>query len=112
MAASHSAALTGRGAASDQNGDCCTTAPADSRLNALAELRTGLDAPLELRIGLASGPAVGGVIGMRRILLTCGAIRSTSRRAWNRPAFHGGFEPLEVKGLGRMTTYLLADPAP
>lgn len=68
MAASHSAALTGRGAASDQNGECCTTAPADSRLNALAELRTGLDAPLELRIGLASGPAVGGVIGMRRIL--------------------------------------------
>ena len=68
MAASHSAALTGRGAASDQNGECCMTAPADSRLNALAELRTGLDAPLELRIGLASGPAVGGVIGMRRIL--------------------------------------------
>lgn len=37
-------------------------------LTALAEVRADVDAPLELRIGLASGPVVGGVIGRRRIL--------------------------------------------
>lgn len=37
-------------------------------LAALVEIRTRLDLPLELRIGLASGPVVGGVIGERRIL--------------------------------------------
>ena len=41
-------------------------------LTALAEARTRLDLPLELRVGLASGPVVGGAIGQRRILFDLG----------------------------------------
>ena len=100
-------------------------------LATLADARADLDAPLELRIGLASGPVVGGVIGQRRILFDLwGATVNTASRMESsgvagriqvapstRDLVQGSHafeerEPVEVKGLGRMTTYLLADQAP
>jgi adenylate cyclase len=94
---------------------------ARSMLDAMAES----DVPLELRIGLASGPVVGGVIGQRRILFDLwgdtvntasrmqsagvpGRIRvaaSTRDRLGDRYRFEEQ-DPIEVKGLGPMTTYL------
>lgn len=99
-------------------------------LTALVEARTRLDLPLELRVGLASGPVVGGVIGQRRILFDLwgdtvniasrmessgvpGRIQvgpSTRDLLSNSWSFEER-EPVEVKGLGRMTRYLLAEPA-
>lgn len=99
-------------------------------LAALVEARARLDLPLELRVGLASGPVVGGVIGQRRILFDLwgdtvniasrmessgvpGRIqvgpstRDLLRNSWS----FEEREPVEVKGLGRMTRYLLAEPA-
>lgn len=81
---------------------------------------------LGIRIGLASGPAVGGVIGRRRILFDlwgdtvntasrmqssglAGRIQvaeSTMRRASERFSFEE--RDLEVKGLGQVTAYVLA----
>ena len=84
--------------------------------------------PLEMRVGLASGSVVAGVIGERRILFDLwgdtvniasrmessgipGRIQvSASTRALL--GNEGSFEErgmIEVKGLGRMTTYLVAD---
>jgi adenylate cyclase len=96
----------------------------------LAEVceRTGL--ALELRIGLASGSVVGGVIGQKRILFDLwgdtvnvasrmessgmpGRIQvapSTWERLRESPTFtFESREPIEVKGLGLMTTYLLTE---
>jgi class 3 adenylate cyclase len=97
-------------------------------LAALAEERARSRIPLELRIGLASGPVVGGVIGQRRILfdLWGDTVNIASRmqssgipgRIQVAPSTHEllrhswGFderEPVDVKGLGPMTTFLLAD---
>ena len=95
---------------------------------ALAEARERFDVPLELRIGLASGPVMGGVIGQRRILFdlwgdtvntaarmqssgipgriqVASSTRELLRDAWS----FEEREPVEVKGLGPMTTYLLAE---
>jgi guanylate cyclase len=102
---------------------------ARSMLTAVAEARERLGVPLELRIGLASGPVVGGVIGQRRILFDlwgdtvntasrmqssgiAGRIQvapSTRELLRNSHQFEER-EPIEVKGLGPMTTYLLAEP--
>jgi class 3 adenylate cyclase len=99
-------------------------------LAALAEARGQSRVPLELRVGLASGPVVGGVIGQRRILFDLwgdtvntadrmqssgvpGRIQvapSTRELLGDRWTFEER-EPVEVKGLGLMTTYLLADQA-
>ncbi len=97
-------------------------------LTAMAAVRSRMDLPLQVRIGLASGPAVGGVIGRRRILFdlwgdtvnTASRMESSgvpgrihvakSTRDLLRDRF--SFEkrdPVDVKGLGQMTTYLLAD---
>ncbi len=97
-------------------------------LRALADVRDRTDVPLELRIGLASGPVVGGVIGEKRILFDLwgdtvntasrmqsagvpGRVQvapSTERLLRDRYAFDAR-EPIDVKGLGRMTTYVLAE---
>jgi adenylate cyclase len=80
---------------------------------------------LPIRIGLASGPVVGGVIGRQRILFdlwgdtvnTAARMQTTgvpgrvhvSRATMERTAGAFEFEQrvVEVKGLGRLTTYLL-----
>ena len=94
-------------------------------LRTLDEVRRP-DLPLDLRIGLASGPVVGGVIGRQRILFDLWgdtvnvASRMQSSGVAGRIhlaqstqgllADEWGFEarpPVEVKGLGQMSTYLL-----
>ena len=96
-------------------------------ISAAEQAGRGLDVPLALRIGLASGPVIGGVIGQRRILfdLWGDTVNVASRMessgvpgrihlASSTRALLGSghrFEerqPVEVKGLGPMTTYLLA----
>jgi class 3 adenylate cyclase len=100
-------------------------------LAALAEVRERLGVSLELRIGLASGPVVGGVIGQRRILfdLWGDTVNTASRMQSSgvpgriqvapstRELLGDSFrfddrDPIDVKGLGPMSTYLLADLAP
>jgi guanylate cyclase len=80
---------------------------------------------LELRVGLASGPLVGGVIGRRRLLFDVwGDTVNTAARmessgipgrvqvaptTWNavRDGYRFERRELDIKGLGPMTTYLL-----
>jgi adenylate cyclase len=97
-------------------------------LHALADARATVAPELEMRIGLASGPVVGGVIGQRRILfdLWGDTVNLASRMesagvagriqvapsSWELLRDRFDFEarePMEVKGLGRMTTYLLVE---
>jgi adenylate cyclase len=94
-------------------------------LLAVAAWRQAHDVALQLRIGLASGPAVGGVIGRQRILFDlwgetvntasrmessgiAGRIQvaeSTMRRA--SPEFVFVERVVDLKGLGKVTAYLL-----
>ncbi|MEX0626622.1 MAG: adenylate/guanylate cyclase domain-containing protein [Chloroflexota bacterium] len=97
-------------------------------LSVLDDVRRGTDLALDLRIGLASGPVVGGVIGQKRILFDLwgdtvnlasrmessgipGRIQlapSTWELLRESPAYaFETREPIDIKGLGRMTTYLL-----
>jgi len=97
-------------------------------LDALDDARLRLDAPLQLRIGLASGSVVGGVIGQQRILfdLWGDTVNTASRMQSSgipgriqvaqstRDLLHDDYafeerEKVEVKGLGPMTTFLLAE---
>jgi guanylate cyclase len=97
-------------------------------LEVVAEARERASVHLALRVGLASGPVVGGVIGSRRILFdlwgdtvnTADRMQSsgvpdriqvaasTYELLRDRHAFEQR-DPIEVKGLGPMTTYLLRD---
>ncbi|HEY8168210.1 MAG TPA: adenylate/guanylate cyclase domain-containing protein [Candidatus Limnocylindrales bacterium] len=106
---------------------------ARAMLEALAAARIGPGVALELRIGMASGSVVGGVIGQRRIQFdlwgdtvnlasrmessgvpgriqvatsTWALLRTDSSLAFERR------EAVDVKGMGRLTTYLLTDPVP
>lgn len=97
-------------------------------LAALADARSGVDVPLELRIGLASGPVVGGVIGQRRILFDLWGVTVNTASRMESSGVPGRIqvapstrellgdsvhfeerEAVEVKGLGRMTRYLAVD---
>jgi class 3 adenylate cyclase len=101
-------------------------------LAALADARGDQGLALELRIGLASGSVVGGVIGQKRIQfdLWSDTVNLASRMessglpgriqvapstwALLRDAPSLSFErrdAVEVKGMGSMTTYLLAEHA-
>jgi guanylate cyclase len=92
----------------------------------VAEVREHSSVPLTLRVGLASGRVVGGVIGRRRILFDLWG--DTVNTAWRMqaagmpdriqvaPTTHALLrdryafeerEPIDVKGIGPMTTYLL-----
>jgi guanylate cyclase len=96
-------------------------------LGAASTWRSANHVDLELRVGLASGPLVAGVIGHRRILFdvwgetvnTAARMESTgvpgrvqvAPSTWSLVRDRYRFEPREheVKGLGPMTTYLLAE---
>jgi adenylate cyclase len=89
------------------------------------EQRILLDVDLEIRIGLASGPVVGGVIGERRILFDVwgdavnlasrmessgvpGRIQiSAATRALLADLVGDVAREVDVKGFGRQTTYLV-----
>ena len=102
---------------------------ARNMLEVVAAWRSAHAVSLEIRIGLASGPAVGGVIGRQRILFDLwgetvntaarmqssgipGRIQvaeSTMRRA--SPACSFTERLVDVKGMGEMRAYLLEPPA-
>jgi adenylate cyclase len=106
------------------------TSLARAMLAAVDDVRRDTSVPLELRVGLASGPVVAGVIGRRRILFDIwgDTVNTASRMessgvpgrihvaeatrdlAQGRYSFER-VDPVEVKGLGRLTTYLLIGPA-
>jgi adenylate cyclase len=99
---------------------------AHSALAAAARWREDNGVDLELRVGLASGPAVGGVIGRQRMLFDLwGSTVNTAQRMEasgvpgrihvtqaTRELLGNGVaaeaREVDVKGLGPMTTYLLA----
>ena len=95
-------------------------------LVAVEEARQGRDVPLQVRIGLASGPVVGGVIGQRRILFdlwgdtvnvaarmqSSGVAGRIHVAASTRALLGGSYDfeerdAIEIKGLGPMTSFLL-----
>jgi guanylate cyclase len=101
-------------------------------LDVVTDMRDHSGPALEMRIGLASGSLVGGVIGQKRILFDLwgdtvniasrmessgvpGRIQvapSTWELLSGSPAYSfEAREPIEVKGLGTMTTYLLTQAA-
>ncbi|HEX5451563.1 MAG TPA: adenylate/guanylate cyclase domain-containing protein [Candidatus Limnocylindrales bacterium] len=105
----------------------CGLAFAQAALAEVASWRVANDLDLEIRVGIASGPAVGGVIGRQRLLFDLwGATVNAAARmessgvpsriqltASTRERL-GGWVAIErrevdVKGLGPMTTYLVAE---
>lgn len=96
-------------------------------LASLEDARRTAGLPLALRVGVASGPVVAGVIGRQRILFDLwgntvnvasrmessgvpGRVqvaKSTRDLVGDRWTFEER-EPVDVKGVGEMTTYLLA----
>jgi guanylate cyclase len=103
-------------------------AMAHEMLSAVDEIGHSTGIPIAVRIGVASGPVVGGIIGRRRLLFDLWgdtvnlASRMESSGIAGRVQIAGStrallppgtfaLEPreVEVKGLGRLTTFLLVD---
>jgi adenylate cyclase len=102
---------------------------ARSMVEATARWRREHEVELRIRVGLASGPVVAGVIGRRRLLFDLWgetvnlAARmessgvpdriqvAASTRAAAGDQFQFDERDVDIKGLGRMTAYLLADEA-
>jgi adenylate cyclase len=100
---------------------------ARAALDEAATWRRAHDLTLQVRVGVASGPAVGGVIGQQRMLFDLwGATVNTAARmessgvpgritlaAATRELLGPGVEverrDVDIKGLGQTTTYLVAD---
>jgi len=103
---------------------------ARSILAEVADWRRANDLELEVRVGLASGPVVGGVIGQRRLLFDLWGdtvntaarmessgvpsrihVAASTRELLGDPE---AFEQrqVEIKGLGLMTTYLVVSTTP
>jgi adenylate cyclase len=98
---------------------------ARAMMTSMADLRTTLGVDLRIRIGIASGPVVGGVIGQRRLLfdLWGDAVNLASRmessgvpgriqisaetRALLGDLADVESREMEVKGFGHQTTYLI-----
>jgi len=98
---------------------------ARAMIASMAELGTRLDADLQIRIGIASGPVVGGVIGQRRLLFdiwgdavnlasrmessgTAGRIQiSAATRSLLGDLVDAEEREVDIKGFGRQTTYLV-----
>jgi adenylate cyclase len=98
---------------------------ARAMIDVVQGLREGGGPPIEIRIGIASGPAIGGVIGQRRLLFDLwgdtvnlasrmessgvpGRIQvSTSTRELLAEGVEVESRDLEVKGLGPITAYLV-----
>jgi adenylate cyclase len=94
-------------------------------LDAAAAWRTENGVELELRVGIASGPAVGGVIGRQRMLFDLWGSTVNTAQRMEASGVPGRIHvsqstrellgetvaceqrSVEVKGLGQMTTYLL-----
>ena len=118
--------------APDPRPDHAVAAMAVARLmlEATYEWRQAENAPLDIRIGLASGPVAGGVIGDQRILFdlwgdtvnAAARMESTSdpghiQIAESTRSLLGDetayvTRQVDVKGLGRMTTYVIGRDAP
>ena len=91
----------------------------------MADLRIRFDADLQIRIGIASGPVVGGVIGQRRLLFdiwgdavnlasrmessgVSGRIQiSAATRSLLGDLVDAEAREIDIKGFGRQTTYLV-----
>ena len=97
-------------------------------LRALTDVRGQWKVPLELRIGLASGPVVGGVIGQQRILFDLWGdtvniasrmqssgvpgriqVAQSSHDLLHDTLTFDERDRVDLKGLGPMTTYLLTN---
>jgi adenylate cyclase len=95
-------------------------------VDAVAAVRGSTGVPIEVRVGVASGPVVGGVIGQRRLLFdlwgdtvnlasrmessgVAGRVQvAASTRDLLPPArFFAEPRAVDLKGLGRLTAYLV-----
>jgi len=103
---------------------------ANALLDATAAWREANGIDLEVRVGLASGPLIGGVIGRRRMLFDVwgDTVNMAARMessglpgriqvapaTWAAVRDSYAFErrELDLKGIGPMTTYLLVEPDP